>query len=143
MYKRIMVPVDLADETSWQNSLPVAVKFAQLFDGSILVSTVVRDVQAFWEASLPAAYEALISRCEAELIAIVSDVIPATLSVNTKVGHGSIHREILRIAHDEQADLILMASHRPGVRDYLLGPNAAHVVRHAQCSVLVVRGESV
>jgi nucleotide-binding universal stress UspA family protein len=35
--------------------------------------------------------------------------------------------------------MIVMASHRPELKDYLLGPNAARVVRHAECSVLVVR----
>jgi nucleotide-binding universal stress UspA family protein len=34
---------------------------------------------------------------------------------------------------------ILMASHRPEVKDYLIGPNAAHVAQHADCSVLVLR----
>ena len=38
-----------------------------------------------------------------------------------------------------KADLIVMGSHRPELRDYLLGPNAARVVRHAPCSVVVVR----
>ena len=37
-------------------------------------------------------------------------------------------------------DLIVMASHRPELKDYLIGPNAARVVRHADCSVQVVRG---
>lgn len=37
------------------------------------------------------------------------------------------------------ADLIVMASQRPELKDYLLGPNAARVVRHAEQSVLVVR----
>ena len=32
-----------------------------------------------------------------------------------------------------------MASHRPELRDYLIGPNAARVMRHADASVLVVR----
>jgi nucleotide-binding universal stress UspA family protein len=32
-----------------------------------------------------------------------------------------------------------MSSHRPGKRTYFLGSNAAHVVRFATCSVLVVR----
>jgi nucleotide-binding universal stress UspA family protein len=35
--------------------------------------------------------------------------------------------------------VIVLASHRPELKDYLLGPNAARVVRHAKCSVLVVR----
>ena len=37
------------------------------------------------------------------------------------------------------AELIVMASHRPELRDYLIGPNAARVMRHADASVLVVR----
>lgn len=36
-------------------------------------------------------------------------------------------------------DLIVLSSHRPEMRDYLIGPNAARVVRHAKQSVLVVR----
>jgi nucleotide-binding universal stress UspA family protein len=35
--------------------------------------------------------------------------------------------------------MIVMASHRPEMSDYLLGANAARVVRHAKISVLVVR----
>jgi len=32
-----------------------------------------------------------------------------------------------------------MASHRPALKDFLLGPNAAKVVRHAKCAVMVIR----
>ena len=35
--------------------------------------------------------------------------------------------------------LIVMGSHHPELKDYLLGPNAAKVMRHADCSVMVVR----
>jgi nucleotide-binding universal stress UspA family protein len=56
------------------------------------------------------------------------------------VGHGTIYREILVRAERTKCDLIVMASHRPELQDYLLGPNAARVVRHAKCSVMVVRG---
>jgi nucleotide-binding universal stress UspA family protein len=48
--------------------------------------------------------------------------------------------KILDASNRFGADLILMASHRPELKDYLLGPNASRVVRHAQCSVLVVSG---
>ena len=53
--------------------------------------------------------------------------------------NGTIYDEILAVADEIGADLIVMASHRPALRDYLLGPNAARVVRHAKQSVLVVR----
>ncbi len=35
--------------------------------------------------------------------------------------------------------LVVMAAHDPRITDYLIGSNAAHVVLHAPCSVLVVR----
>ncbi|MFQ5760821.1 MAG: universal stress protein, partial [Acidiferrobacterales bacterium] len=43
------------------------------------------------------------------------------------------------VAEKAGCDLIVMASQRPELKDYLLGPNAARVVRHANCSVLVAR----
>jgi nucleotide-binding universal stress UspA family protein len=142
MYNKILVPVDLADESSWQLTLPVAIEFTRLFNGSIVVVTVVRDSQAYWEgAYLPFAYEELVMRSEQMLRTIASNDVPSDISISTKVGHGSVYREILRIAQEEQVDLILMAAHRPGTRGHLIGPKAARVVGHSQCSVLVVRGD--
>ena len=65
--------------------------------------------------------------------------VPDDVSVQHIVGEGSVYEVILKIAGDIDADLILMASHRPELQDYLLGPNASRVVRHATCSVLVHR----
>jgi nucleotide-binding universal stress UspA family protein len=39
-----------------------------------------------------------------------------------------------------QADLIILGAHRPDISDYLMGANAAQIVRHADCSVWTVRG---
>jgi universal stress protein F len=52
---------------------------------------------------------------------------------------GSPKEQILKLADIINADLIVIGSHRPSTRTYLLGSNAAAVVRHAKCSVLVVR----
>lgn len=46
---------------------------------------------------------------------------------------------ILEWAAANGADCIVIASHRPGLRDFLLGSTAGRVVRHATCSVHVVR----
>lgn len=56
------------------------------------------------------------------------------------VANGTVYEEILKAAKETKCDFIVMASHRPELKDYLLGPNAARVVRHAECSVLVIRG---
>ena len=54
--------------------------------------------------------------------------------------YGSIYREVLKVAGEFGCDLIVLASHRPEITDYILGPNAERVVRHAEQSVMVVRG---
>ncbi len=60
-------------------------------------------------------------------------------NAETSVRHGVPHREILAAAESSGADLLIIASHKPGLEDYLLGSTAGKVVRHAGCSVLVVR----
>jgi nucleotide-binding universal stress UspA family protein len=52
-------------------------------------------------------------------------------------GHSG--RTIVEYANAHRNDLIIIASHRPGLEDYFLGSTASHVVRHASCAVHVVR----
>ena len=59
--------------------------------------------------------------------------------VSTAALSGGVYHELLRDATEWRADLIVVGSHRPVMSDYLLGSNAKTIVRHAQCSVLVVR----
>ena len=75
------------------------------------------------------------------LDALVREKLPDDIDLDQIVRQGSIYREILKLARETRSDLIVMASHRPKKTDFLLGMNAAQVVRHAPCSVLVVREE--
>ena len=59
--------------------------------------------------------------------------------VQTHAISGAPKDQILKLADSINADLIIIASHRPDITTYLLGSNAAVVVRHAKCPVLVVR----
>lgn len=52
-------------------------------------------------------------------------------------GHSG--RAINDYAEKIGADCIVIGSHKPGLRDFLLGSTAARVVRHANCSVHVLR----
>lgn len=62
---------------------------------------------------------------------------------NKKVRHviatGRAYEEVLKLAEKSKPSLIVVGSHKADLTDYLLGPNAARVVRHAKCSVYVVR----
>lgn len=55
------------------------------------------------------------------------------------VATGKAYEEILNAARAAGSDLIVIGAHKPELKDYLLGPNAARVVRHSDCSVYVVR----
>jgi len=72
---------------------------------------------------------------------LVIEVLGA--EANEKVRHvvltGDAYEEILRVAAADGASLIVIGAHKPDFHDFLLGPNAARVVRHANCSVMVVR----
>jgi nucleotide-binding universal stress UspA family protein len=80
-----------------------------------------------------------------EARALLADLVTEALGAeaNAKVRHvvstGSAYEEILKTAEADKADLIVIGAHKPDFKDYLLGPNAARVVRHSNCSVCVVR----
>ena len=59
--------------------------------------------------------------------------------VSSVVRLGGVYAEVLEEADKIAADLIVVGSHRPKMSTYLLGSNAASIVRHAHCSVLVIR----
>jgi len=140
MYKCILVAVDLDEESSWHKALPAAVALAQAFGTRLWVATVIRDVDAILKGAVIAQiYEQLVSEAGDRLKILVKSQVPVVLQPQTVVGHGSIYGEILRIAEDVGADLVVMASHRPEMKDYLIGANTARIVRHARISVLVVR----
>ena len=63
------------------------------------------------------------------------------VEVETRVGQGIPHREIVRLAEQGQVDLIVMATHGRGfISHALFGSTTERVVRHAPCPVLTVPG---
>lgn len=72
---------------------------------------------------------------EDKLASRMTDV-PNAQAVVVK-GHSG--RTIIDFAASNDADCIIIGSHKPGLIDYLLGSTAARVVRHAPCAVHVLR----
>jgi nucleotide-binding universal stress UspA family protein len=141
MYTSILLPIDTGHESSWEKAGPVAVRIAQEEGAKIHVMTVIPDfgmsvVGSFFPSNF--ADDAL-KAAETELEKIAADIVPQDLLDGTSTVSGTIYKRILVKAEELGADLIVLASHRPEKADYLLGPNAARVVRHANCSVFVVR----
>ena len=61
--------------------------------------------------------------------------------VTARLGAGRAYQEIVRVAEDERADLIVVGAQGHGMLEHLLsGSNAQQVIRRATCAVLTVRG---
>ncbi len=141
MFKDVLLPVDLGNLETQEKAVKTAVEMAKAFGSRLHVMTIVPKfgvgvVSGFFP---PDFEDRALSAANGQLHAFVKKAIPSDIHVQHIVGHGTIYKEILNFANEHQIDMIVMASHRPELQDYLLGPNAAQVVRHADCSVTVVR----
>jgi nucleotide-binding universal stress UspA family protein len=141
MYKEILIPVDLNEESSYRKAVPAALELARAFGAGLHLMTVVPDFGMSMVAQFfpPDFEKKAMDKAQKELHALSGRFDFDGVSVQHIVAHGTIYEEIIAAAGRVSADLIVMASHRPQLSDYLLGPNAARVVRHARQSVMVVR----
>lgn len=140
MFKRILVPIDLADTALAQPAIKTAATLARTYDGTVRLLHVISLTPVVLAEYVPADFDEQQRRdAEAALaeVAAASEIEPARLT--TAVRQGGIYHEIIEEVTAIGADLIVMSSHRPAMRSYFLGSNAGHVVRYAPCSVLVVR----
>jgi len=141
MTKSILLPVDLNHESSWNKAILQAVSLAKANGADLHVLTVIPDYGSSMVGSFfPDGFaDKALSETKAALDALVSKHIPPGINTTAHAVHGTIYKRILAAADDNGCDLIVLGSTRPSMQDYLLGPNAARVVRHAKQSVFVVR----
>jgi universal stress protein F len=143
MYKRILVPIDLADQELAKPAVATALMMAEPSDGTIRFINVLPLTPVMLAEYVPPDFEVQQRKAAEDALAIVvkETGLPQE-RVSSTVRQGGVYQEILEEAGGIGADLIVMSSHRPqrhAVRTYFLGSNAGHVVRYAKCSVLVVR----
>jgi len=136
MFKTILVPIDMAHVAEGKANIDIAAQHAS--DGAkIILLNVVEDIPTWAAAELPInLMDDSLKRAQAELKA-VANATGMKMDVVVRSGHS--YKTILDVANESQAELIIIASHRPGLQDYFLGSTAAKVVRHATCSVMVMR----
>ncbi|MFB9865874.1 universal stress protein [Vreelandella sulfidaeris] len=142
MYSKIMLPVDLNEEASWSKALPTAITLCETFGASLHVITVVPEfkmpmVGAFFPKDFSLkAHEAI---KEAQH-AFMEKNVPESIQTQSVIVDGSPWEAIIKVGKKLDIDLIVMASHtKRKFVDYVLGPNAEHVVHHAKVSVMIVR----
>lgn len=141
--QRILVALDFSDLT--EHILKHAAELARVFGSELLLCHVV-DRAAFLsqlppggEGYLPPNLPQLQEEYAREQIAEWQKKLPLPQS-RLVFGQGSPYREIVRIARDENVDLLILGTHGHGaIVQALLGSVAERVVRHAPCPVLTVR----
>jgi nucleotide-binding universal stress UspA family protein len=140
MFKTILVPVDLGETEAAQPALDKAVELATGGEGSIRLIYVRSLVPVTYMEFMPPVFdEEQQGDAEKKLAEIAASVKLPPERVSAVVRLGSVYNEVLDEAEKTGADLVVIGSHRPTMATYLLGSNAATIVRHAKCSVLVVR----
>ncbi len=139
MFKKILVPIDVAHIEKSHAMIDKTKDLADQDGGELVLLTVIPEIPTYVAAQIPSGlHETVVSNAETELAKLVTTHgLPASTGI--KVEHGHPSRVIVSTANEQDADLIVIASHLPGLSDYLLGSTASAVVRHARCPVLVLR----
>jgi nucleotide-binding universal stress UspA family protein len=136
MFKTILVPIDMAHVAEGKANIDIAAEHGAS-GAKIILLNVVEEIPGWAAAEIPAS---LLDQSRAKAAADLKAIATASgMPMDVEIRSGHPYKTILEVAKEKGADLIIIASHRPGLQDYFLGSTAAKVVRHAKCSVLVIR----
>lgn len=145
----VLVPLDLLQRSSWTKAVPQAFALAGTTGADVTLMTVVPELLGGldWRYAIRGEQQgsqeldagALVREARERLEAVGRETAPPGAGFDTIARYGTVFEEILSVAAELPASQIVMASHRPSLKDYMLGVVTARIVRHAPCSVLVVR----
>ncbi len=141
----VLCPVDLSETSGGSLAVAEAVRQAELRGTELVLLAVVQDVgMAFVAQYFPENYETeMLEKAKAELDALAAREVPAAVPHRTEIAHGHVAEEILRVAGETAAGLIVIASHQPDtLRTLFVASVADKIVHHATQSVMVVRANA-
>jgi nucleotide-binding universal stress UspA family protein len=143
MITSILCALDMSQARPNDRTLTAAADLARHYGAQLDVVSVIPDLgvgevssffpDGYQEKALKQAIETL----KAHVGAVLGEA--ANAAVRHEVAVGKVYEQVLRVAEEADSSLIVVGSHQPGLRDYLIGSNASRIVRHAHCSVYVVR----
>ncbi|TBW33514.1 universal stress protein [Siculibacillus lacustris] len=140
MFKKIIVPVDPNEVEFAESALAAAAELARPSGAEIRLVAVMPTLNGYVAELLPADYSVALGReTDARIHAVAAKAGLAPTGYTLSLRTGSVYHEVIDEAVETGADVIVVTSHRPAMKTYLLGSNAAKIVRHAPCSVLVMR----
>lgn len=135
MYSNILIPIAFDEDRDEKGAIEVA-QLLCAEGGTMTLLHVIETPPNYALAYLPPEYlKERRGAIESEMNLMASRIAGATGAVIN--GHAG--RTITDWSQDHGVDCIVIASHRPGMQDLLLGSTAHYVVRHASCAVHVLR----
>ena len=138
MYDTILIAAALFSEGATTRSLIDKARDLLNPGGKIVLVHVIDEIPQYAAARIPTEFMSNRQReAQDELEAIARSSGDETVQI--VVRNGTPSAGILGTAIEVKADLVMIASHKPGFSDYFIGSTATRVVRHAQTSVLVLR----
>ena len=143
VFHRIVVPTDFSEcaEGAWA----LAKRVAGGLGSELVLAHVLVEPVAYGDPSIAAdttleLFEQGRKWVEDEIEKWASAARAAGITVRTIVRTGLAQEEIVNLATDERAELIIIGTHgRTGLNRLLLGSIADRVIRFAPCPVLTVR----
>ena len=143
--RKILLPTDFSGCANF--ALPYAAAIARATNAAIICVHVVEPVvpavgYTGLAEPMPIAdiSEQLEDSAERQLPKLAECEECTGLNVEEIIVHGDAAAEIVRVAGEQEVDLIVISSHgRTGLGRIIFGSTAEAVVRHATCPVLVVK----
>jgi nucleotide-binding universal stress UspA family protein len=143
VFGRIVVPTDFSAcaREAWELARRLAGSMrAELVLVHVLVEAPLYSESPFARQRTREVYAAARRWAERELDAWAAPARDAGLTVHPVLRVGLAHREIVDLATDDKADLVVIGTHgRGGLARAMLGSVADRVARLAPCPVLLVR----
>jgi nucleotide-binding universal stress UspA family protein len=142
-FTNILVPIDFSSNASL--ALEAAVDLAQTYQARVTVVYVIPQVifHPDWAADIEETLDLADVTEEARqaLSKMTEPYRQRGIAVDEKILTGGPYVEIVRLAQQMRADLIVIGAHgTSGQKPLLMGSVSEKVVRQASCSVLTVRG---
>jgi len=138
MFRRVMVPVDLAHADRLEPAVAEACALARR-DGADVVFVGVTGSQPSAVAHSPEDFRAKLDTWAAERATAHGVEVARAETVHLHDVTTDLDKGLIAAARRLEADLIVMGSHVPGALEHVIGSNAGYVAAHAPVSVLVLR----
>ena len=140
MYSKIIVPIAM---DQLEHGEKVLERAQSLLDdgGEIILLNVLEDLNAYAQGYMIVDFplemmEASRGHARKTLIDLMTK---HGIKGRVEIRIGGAAGVINAYAEEAQGDLVIIASHRPGLIDYFIGSTASRVASHCKCAVLIDR----